>query len=294
MSFDQSETMSVYVKLIKNYVNLRSGPSMSAKRLALMPVDTVLLAKSKQFNDNYIWYEVNYNGQNGYVREDVTIEIGLEELKSLNLIPVTYTDASAFETKELDDGTLCIVAYIGTDTIVRIPPQINGKTVRIIGRCAFEGCRSLEEITLPDSVTDIEEYSFFDCTSLKQVNLPRQLSAIGSNPFEGCENLSTITIPENLEWITFKNGCLIASGYVLIGYFKPGSITAIVPDGVTAIGDHAFFGCVSLKEIVLPDSVTSIEHDAFDACSSDLVLHVAQDSYAEQWARENDMNYEIR
>ena len=41
-----------------------------------------------------------------------------------------------------------------------------------------------------------------------------------------------------------------------------------VPDGVTAIGDRAFFECSSLRSIALPDALTSIGTRAFYRCSS--------------------------
>ena len=37
----------------------------------------------------------------------------------------------------------------------------------------------------------------------------------------------------------------------------------VIPDGVTSIGDWAFYGCTSLSEIKLPDGVTSIGNGAF-------------------------------
>ena len=42
----------------------------------------------------------------------------------------------------------------------------------------------------------------------------------------------------------------------------------IIPDGVTSIGDGAFFYCSSLTSITIPNSVTSIGNYAFCDCSS--------------------------
>lgn len=40
----------------------------------------------------------------------------------------------------------------------------------------------------------------------------------------------------------------------------------VVPDGVRAIGDNAFYQCGSIESIVIPDSVTSIGNCAFKYC----------------------------
>ena len=41
----------------------------------------------------------------------------------------------------------------------------------------------------------------------------------------------------------------------------------IIPNGITAIGDHAFEGCAFVKSIEVPDSVITIGNCAFDCCS---------------------------
>ena len=44
--------------------------------------------------------------------------------------------------------------------------------------------------------------------------------------------------------------------------------TVIINEGVTSIGNHAFYWCESLTSIEIPDSVTSIGDSAFEDCSS--------------------------
>ena len=51
--------------------------------------------------------------------------------------------------------------------------------------------------------------------------------------------------------------------------YIPDNITkCIIPNSVTSIGDGAFWGCESLKEITIPNSVTSIGYCAFRYCTS--------------------------
>ena len=68
-------------------------------------------------------------------------------------------------------------------------------------------------------------------------------------------------------------------------------VSVTLPDGVTSIGNSAFRSCFSLTDITLPDSVTSIGKDAFDDCADSLALTVGRDSYAMQYAIDNDIRY---
>ena len=45
-----------------------------------------------------------------------------------------------------------------------------------------------------------------------------------------------------------------------------GETAYTIPDGVTSIGEYAFFNCVGLTSITIPDSVTAIGERAFDGC----------------------------
>ena len=63
-----------------------------------------------------------------------------------------------------------------------------------------------------------------------------------------------------------ENEFVIENG-VLTKYTGAGGDVTI-PDGVTSIGDNAFYGCSGLTSITIPDSMTSIGEYAFGNCSN--------------------------
>jgi hypothetical protein len=99
-----------------------------------------------------------------------------------------------------------------------------------IGAGAFSHCKSLVDITLPDTLTKLDDYSFNACTSLISINIPGNVEVIESWAFEWCTSLSSVTIEY----------------------------------GVRVIDSRAFRFCSSLKSIVIPGSVENIWHEAFD------------------------------
>ena len=73
-------------------------------------------------------------------------------------------------------------------------------------------------LVIPDSVTNIGDYTFYGCTSLTSVTIPASVTSIGGSAFYGCSGLVSVTIPNS----------------------------------VTSIGSSAFSGCSSLENITIP------------------------------------------
>ena len=152
------------------------------------------------------------------------------------------------------NGAITITKYIGKDTAVVIPKQINGKSVASIGDCAFDDCSSLTNITIPASVTSIGDGAFDGCSSLTNITIPDSVTFIGEEAFLGCKGLA-----DNNGFVIIRN--------VLYSYH--GNRTkVIIPDSVTSISFSAFEGCSSLTTITIPDSVTSIGAWAFEGCKN--------------------------
>lgn len=62
-----------------------------------------------------------------------------------------------------------------------------------IGEAAFNECRGLISITLPNTVTTIGQEAFYNCKRLTEINLPNSLTIIGDLALGGCDSLSQIT-----------------------------------------------------------------------------------------------------
>ena len=81
--------------------------------------------------------------------------------KSLEIqFDVSYTQNIDYEYSVLDDGTVEITKYTGSEGKVAVPDEIDSKSVTKIGSGAFSRCAKLESITIPDSVSKIGNKAF--------------------------------------------------------------------------------------------------------------------------------------
>ena len=233
-------------------------------------------------------------------------------------------EGKGYKYNILEDGTLEITGYEGEDTELAIPSEIDGKRVTSIGKSAFDTlgmCSNLTNINIPDSVVNIGDYAFYSCSNLTNINIPDSVADIGEWAFFACSSLKSITIPGSVTSI--KRGTFTVSGlqsinisegvesiesgafvecYSLKGITIPGSVTninrgiftlsgveeIIISEGVKSIAEQAFVDCFNLKSVTIPGSVTSIGEGIFNG---DSVLKVVKGSYAETYAKENNIKY---
>lgn len=175
----------------------------------------------------------------------------------------------------LNDGTLRLYQYEGTDTNIVVPDTIDGRKVTVLGNSTFQYCTQasdIESVTLSDSLTTIEKNAFYNCEKLKSVTIPPNVSSIGLAAFvEGLSESSLTEIkvdPEN-PYFSEKDGVVFSKdGTKLIVFPSGRSGDYQIPDGTVSVGDYAFYYCVNVSSITVPGSVRSLGEGAFGNCSS--------------------------
>ncbi len=188
--------------------------------------------------------------------------------------------------------------------------------VRTIGAWTFAYCKSLEGISIPNGVTTIGDYAFGGCESLTSIHIPASVTSIDSGFILDCNEITEITVaPENM-FFTSESGILFNKDKTMVIRCLPsksGDVT--LPDRVTIIGEDAFYMCTEITSIELPEGVTDIGTGAFLCCNNltiltipdsvtnidslalvpftGVVIHCNEGSYAQTFAEENQIKYEI-
>ena len=128
--------------------------------------------------------------------------------------------------------------------------------------------------TIPDGVTNIEANGFYNCSKLTSIKIPDSVTNIGdytyNYTFINCEKLSALIVDSNNAFYTSKDGILFDKDMKTLYRYPEGKTTKLytIPDGVTNIGTSAFALCNHLTSISIPDSVTNIETNAFNSCGN--------------------------
>lgn len=170
------------------------------------------------------------------------------------------------------DGTYAILVGIGTctDTDIVVATTYNGVPVTVIDSFAFYNCSFIEEVVIPEGVTNIATEAFYLCTNLKKVTLPTTLNRIDYWAFANCESLENIAIPDSVTLISVRafSDCVSLSSLTL-------------GNGVEMIEMSAFANCTSLSSLRFPKSLRLLENGAFDGCTS--LATVYYDGTVDEW-----------
>lgn len=183
-------------------------------------------------------------------------------LLTLNAMAAFEVDGLYYSVISEDEKTVKVEPSNGTGgnystlTNCTIPETIsyNGNDYKVttIAYNAFNNVQNLTSVSIPKSVTKIENVGYFP----------------ELNAFYNSLKISSITVDAGNPNYTSVDGVLFDKAKTtLINYpTAKADITYTIPDGVTTICTYAFNSC-SLTDIVLPSSVTTLGYIAFYNCT---------------------------
>ena len=220
-----------------------------------------------------------YNVESGWITgADNTVKNALipSQIDGVTIVGIDpYAFANRDRWENMDDNT--------TLTSVSIP-----NTVEEIGEGAFEECTALSSLrfAIGSRLKTIGEDAFKDCSSITSLTIPDSVESIGSNAFYGLKNLKNLTMSGEMDgsgWIEWWSlDTLTLTGTYVLGRApadKDGYIwydtlpgrnarKVILSEGITSIGEYAFYYCQNLEQIVLPQGLQAIGAHAFEECRS--------------------------
>lgn len=180
--------------------------------------------------------------------------------KTLGGQPVVAIGDDAFFSKSISTVTMpdTVLELHGAFRYSDVDTITLSKNLKVLGDKTFQGCASLSEIVIPDTVTTIGNKAFDSCEFLTTVNMPNLLKKLGEYAFNNCKRLSCeIVVP---------NGVTMIPTYCFHGCKKLPAI--YFPNGIVIIDEYAFSGCETIAEIQMPAALDELGFYAFQNCTS--------------------------
>ena len=179
-----------------------------------------------------------------------------------------------------EDDTIRLDDYKGTEQReILIPEVIDGLPVTEIGEACFQNDRTLEKVTMPDTVDVIGVSAFAGCSELKEAVFSANLKKIDIKAFEN-SGLTNVVLPDSVEIIEAAafSGCEKLE-------------TIFLPKGIEMIPQDVLRGTPNLKTVTIAAEKVLIDKDAFDS-GVDLTIIGVPGSYTETYAEHKGFTFQ--
>lgn len=145
-----------------------------------------------------------------------------------------------------------------------------GNKLKTIGTTAFQFCRILTEIDLPEGLETIGDQAFYWCNILERVSIPSTVTEIGNAVFTGDAYLSDLSVAEESVTFVVKDGILYktdanknAIELILcpVGNGGDEQNKVVIPNTVTTVAEKSFQNNKNIKEIIFEDNAENSKRD---------------------------------
>lgn len=207
--------------------------------------------------------------------------------------------ADDYEIVIEEDGAY-ITKYLGTESTVELPEEIDGNRVVGISSNAFAGNKSVQNIVIPETVKEIGSWAFVDIENLQAISVDSKNESfcdengvlfnkdktvllrypslkqgesyevsggvveIAETAFYGTQALKKVEFPSTL---------LKISRYA---FYYSGIESVIMPDSVNEVGESAFLRCKALKSITFSKNVETLAETVLGDCSALVELNLPE------------------
>ncbi|MBQ8146897.1 MAG: leucine-rich repeat domain-containing protein, partial [Clostridia bacterium] len=183
-------------------------------------------------------------------------------------------------------------AFQNNTSLVEI--NFAGTSIKAIDNPAFENCKRLPSVVLPEGLETIGNCIFNGCSSLKSVTLPSTLTTVnGNNNFYNCTALETVIGLENTKLTKISEAMFrgvknwkpdvvklphTVTSIEQYGFADCGMKSIVLSPQMTKIGTEAFVNCANLEAVYIPSTITEIASNSFNNNQrSDIIFFVTSE-----------------
>ena len=167
-------------------------------------------------------------------------------------------------------------AFQGNTDITKV---IITEGIEVIGASTFSGCTGLSLISIPSSITMIEEYAFEGCKLTFNEKDNGNYLGNAENLYVVLYSLKEDVDKSTMTHFTIDSNCKFIYDNVFSGCVNLEEIS--LPSNLISIGDGAFENCSKLTSLTIPASVKAARRNAFSGCNN--IANVYYQGTVDQW-----------
>ena len=174
--------------------------------------------------------------------------------EGVRLIPENMLEGTVVKKISLPSTIRTIGQYAFANSSLETVEFARSIELEEIGVGAFQNCKAITSINLPEGIKKIGGYAFADCTGLTSFTVCASVTNVGDYAFSGCSNLESITFNG-----TDDSGSLSLGSYVFLNCGRLETIH--FPANLRTLNGTIFSGCNMLKNVTFAGAANNMFHD---------------------------------